>query len=70
MIDPDAGARYRQQAIEAFQAAVRLDPGNEAAKLGLELILGGASAAIPTFGEEGSGGGVTGAGESPPGSGY
>ena len=69
-LDPDASSRYRQQATEAFQAAVRLDPGNEQAKLGLELILSGPAAATLRTGEEGSGGGVTGAGESPPGSGY
>ena len=69
-IDPDAGSRYRQQATEAFQDAARLDPTNEAAKLGLELVLSGTSANLLRIGEEGSGGGVTGAGESPPGSGY
>ena len=69
-LDPDAASRYRQQATEAFQTAARLDPTNEAAKLGLELILAGPSAATLRAGEEGSGGGVTGAGESPPGSGY
>lgn len=70
LIDFDAESRYRQQATEAFQTAIRLDPTNEAAKLGLELILRGATPSTLQLGEEGSGGGVTGAGESPPGSGY
>jgi hypothetical protein len=70
VIDPEAELRYRQQATEAFQTAIRLDSTNEAAKLGLELILRSTPASTLQVGEEGSGGGVTGAGESPPGTGY
>lgn len=69
-IDSDAAARYRQQATEAFQTAVRLDPTNEAAKLGLELVLSRSSRPPQRPSEEGEGVGITGAGESPPGSGY
>ncbi len=70
VIDPDAASRYRQQATEAFQRAIRLDPTNEAAKLGLELILTGTSGTSTRIGEEGAGGGLSGAGESVPGTGY
>jgi hypothetical protein len=70
VLDPDAASRYRQQAAEAFQRAIRLDPTNEAAKLGLELILIGTSATTTRIGEEGAGGGITGAGETVPGTGY
>lgn len=69
-IDPDAATRLRQQATEAFQTAVRLDPTNDAAKLALELALSPSAGSLFRIGQEGSGGGATGAGESPPGSGY
>ena len=70
LIDSDAALRYRQQATEAFQTAVRLDPANETAKLGLELVLSRPSGTLIRPGEDGSGSGPTDAGESLPGTGY
>ncbi len=70
VIDSDAASRYRQQATEAFQTAVRLDPMNEAAKLGLELVLSGSAGIVLSAADEGPGSGITGAGESVPGTGY
>ena len=70
LIDPDGAGRYGEQAVEAFQAAARLDQANEHAKLGLELIyrrLAQSRAGLP---ESGSGAGVTGATVRDPGTGY
>ncbi len=70
LLDSEAAIRYRQQAIEAYQNAVRLDPDNETAKLGLELALAGGSRGLGDEESEGEESGTVGAGRSEPGSGY
>ena len=73
-INEPGAERYLELSLQALQEAVRLDPGNDEAKYNLELFLtigsgdeerpGGSSSPTSTPGGE------TGAGVSPPGSGY
>ena len=69
LVDPGAAGRYGEQAVEAFQQAARLDPTNEHAKLGLELIYR-RPAEIRAGQPESRSGGVTGAATLEPGTGY
>lgn len=70
-LDEAAGTRAVQQAGEAFQDAVRSDPANADAKFNLELVFGVQQIRVgpPGDGDQG-GGGTTGAGAKPTGSGY
>jgi hypothetical protein len=69
-LDQSTAPRYLQLALEAFQSAVRLDPGNDEAKFNLELLMallaGQQSSVRGTPGQPGA----SGAGSNPAGSGY
>lgn len=69
-LDSSSGARYLEQAVKALRLAVKLDPGNEDAKVNLELLLGvrppgsraGAGSSEGSGFSTGSGSGGTGSG--------
>jgi hypothetical protein len=69
VLDPDGQARVRR-AADLFRRAVRLDPGNEAARANLELLLGLAGGLDGGAEAIGSGGFGDAAGAARGGSGY